>query len=290
MSKLFESKKETPEVTAVADPYKGIRDSVTGWLQGQVGKAGPSYGGELTAPMSPYEEQSLGWLKDYSAAGPSETRKNATNEVNKTLTGGYDPTTSPYYQAVKAEAAANLKDTQKGIADEAAGGGRYWSGARLGVQGKAATDTTNKLNEVIGSLADQERNRMTSVLPMADQLATEEENAPLNKANALQTYGALPRNIQQAYDTALLQEWTKANYDYPLSIGSMASGVQQAPVYAQSGYSPSVGSQLASWLSPVASAGINAYGNVKSSENNAKASTTMNQGISTALMMALMAM
>ena len=160
MSKLFESKKTTPEVAVVADPYKGIRDKVTRWLEGQVGQPGPSYPGEVTAPMSTQEEQSLGWLKDYTDAGPSETRTLAQNEVKKTLTGGYDPTTSPYYQAVKAEAAQNLKDTQKGIADEAAGGGRYWSGARLGVQGRATTDTTNKLNEVIGSLADQERNRI----------------------------------------------------------------------------------------------------------------------------------
>lgn len=268
MSFLFESKKQEPEVKEVADPYKGIREKTTSWLEGQVGKPGPSYGGELVAPMSDYENQSLGWLKDYAAGGPSETRTLAQNEVKKTLTGGYDPTTSPYYQAVKAEASQNLKDTQKSISDEAAGGGRYWTGARLGVQGKATTDTTNKLNEVIGSLVDQERNRMTGILPMADQLANEEEQAPLQKAQALQTYGALPRNIQQAYDTALLQEWTKSNYDYPLQIGSMAAGVQQPPTYAQVGYSPSPMSQLASWLSPVASSAINAYGNTQASNQN----------------------
>ncbi len=260
MSKLFESKKTTPEVAVMADPYKGLREKTTGWLEGQVGQAGPSYSGELTAPMSDYENQSLGWLKDYANSKPSETRTLAQDEIKKTLSGSYDPSTSPYYQAVKAQAAQNQQDTQNTIKDESAGGGRFWSGARLGVQGRAATDTTNKLNEVMGSLADQERNRMTSILPIASQFANEEENASLNKAANLQTYGALPRTIQQSYDDAVLQQWMKANYDYPLQVAGMASGVQQAPVYGQVGYQPSMASQLASWLGPIASAGIGAAG------------------------------
>jgi hypothetical protein len=287
MSFLFESKKTEPEVKEVADPYKDVRNSLTGWLSGQVGKTGPTYTGELVAPMSGYENQSLGWLQDYANSGPSEMRTLAENEVKKTLSGSYDPTTSSYYQAVKAEAAKNLKDTQKSIADEAAGGGRYWSGARLGKQGDASVDTTNKLNEVIGSLADKERDRMTNSVSIADTLANESEQSSLKKAAALQTYGALPRTLSQAYDDATLNQWTKANYDYPLAIGNMAAGQlgNMSPVYGQVGYQPSVASSLASWLSPVASSAINAYGNIESSKNKAA-----NTGIDASTLLAMLPM
>lgn len=253
MSGLFGQKEQTQKVAEVADPYKSVREPYLGWLSGQIGKTGPTYAGETTAPMSDYEKESLNWLKNYSEGGPSATRTAATGEINKTLSGAYaDPTTSPYYQAIKAEAARNLKDTQKNIASNAAGGGNYWTGARLNVQGNESAKTTNSLNTTLGTLAQQERQNMLNVLPQANAFATAEEQAPLQKATALQTLGALPREIQQAQDTAAQNQWQQAVYQYPLDIASLAAGQAQAPVYAQTGYAPSTAQQMALWLGKAA--------------------------------------
>ena len=255
MGDLFSQKKQTAEVTEVADPYKSVREPYLSWLSGQIGKTGPSYTGEMTAPMSDQEKQSLDWLKSYSAGGPSATRTAATAEINKTVGGQYDPTTSPYYQAVKAEAARNQKEAQESIADQAAGGGRYWTGARLKVQGNEAGKTTNYLNEILGTLSEAERQRMIQVLPYAQQFANEEEQAPLQKATALQTLGALPRNIQQAQDTAAQNQWQQSVYQYPMDIAQLAGGMaQNGPTYAPTTYAPSAAQQMAPWLGQAAQA------------------------------------
>ena len=91
---------------------------------------------------------------------------------------------------------------------------------------------------------------MLGVLPQAGAFATQEEQAPLQKATALQTLGALPRNIQQAYDTALQQQWQQSQYQYPLDIAGLAAGQSQPPVYAQSGYSPSAAQSATSGIAP----------------------------------------
>lgn len=253
MGDLFKQKKQETGVQVVADPYAGVRSGLTSWLEQNIGKAGPTYTGDMVSKMSPYEEESLKWLKDYSAGGPSATRTAATGEINKTLSGAYaDPTTSPYYQAMKAEAEQNQKVAQKSIADEAAGGGRYWTGARLKLQGEEAGKTSNYLNQILGTLSEAERQRMLQVLPYAQQFATQEEQAPLQKATALQSLGGLPRTIQDAYNQAIYNEWVATNRQWPMQIGQMASGVQQPPVYAQTGYSPSGAQQLAPWLGKAA--------------------------------------
>lgn len=222
-----------PEVAA--DPYGELRDPLVKWLKGQIGQPGKTYEGEMVAPMSEYENQSFDFLRKYGEqnSDSSETMNNAKSEINKTLTNQYDPTTSPYYQAVKAQASVNLQDTQKNIADNAAGGGRYWTGARLGEQSKAARDSELGLNTMIGSLAEKERQNRLSVLPQALAFGQNEQNLPLQQAGAYQALGALPRSIQQAGDTATQNEWLRSQVEYPLEIARMAAGVQTPPTYQQ---------------------------------------------------------
>ncbi len=246
MGDFFKQKKRTPEVSVVADPYKGIRESTSGWLTGKMGKP-QTYGKEMVGGMSPQEQKSLGYLEEYGAGKPSKLRGAATAEIQKTLEGGYDPTSSPYYQAVKAEAARNLEGTQADISDMAAGGGRYWAGARLGEQREAGTDVTIGLNKFLGELAERERVRKLQVLPMAGQFAGEEERVPLEKAAAFQSLGALPRTVEDARKKAIYQEWVRGTQDYPLEVAKTGAGVQQAPVYGEVGYEPS---GYEKWIQP----------------------------------------
>jgi len=216
-----------------ADPYGRLREPLIDWLVPQIGQPGQTYTGEMVAPLSEPESKSFDFLRKYGEAGYGDTFQQAKGEISKTLTNQYDPTTSPYYQAVKAQAATNLQDELRGIESDAAGAGRYWTGARLERQEKARTRTTEGLNTILGALAERERQNRLNVIPQAMQLGQLEQGLPLQQATAFQTLGALPRNIQQAQDTAMQNEWLRSQVEYPLAIANLAAGIQTPPTYQQ---------------------------------------------------------
>jgi hypothetical protein len=222
-------------VSVAADPYGSVREKLNGWLTGQIGQSGPMYSGQITAPMSDQQKTSLDKVDQYgnSSLANNSTFNNAKTYANKMLTDSYDPATSPYYQAVKAQASANLQDQEKQINSDAAGGGRYWTGARMTQQNRARTQTTDSLNSLLGQMQMQNTQNQIATLPLASSLAQTEQNFPLQQATALQTLGGLPQQLQQNTDNALLNQFYQSQYQYPLSVGSLAAGVQQPPLYQQ---------------------------------------------------------
>ncbi len=257
MSGLFQSKQTTPSFTTVSDPYASTREAFTSWLNGQIGKAGPSYTGEMVAPLTAQQKASIPKLEQYANQGTSDLLKNSSDLLNKTLTGGYDPTASPYYQAVKAEAARNSDQANTQIAKDAAGGGNYWTGARLQQQRESATDSANNLNTIIGQLALQERQNQLNAVPVAQNLSNAITSLPLQQASALQSLGGLDQAQQQAIDTALQNMWMQSNYTYPMQIAQLAQPLAgQQPTIAQNGYQPSAFSQISSAVMPLVAAAM----------------------------------
>ena len=246
MGNMFKSTKSTPEYSAVADPYQSVREPLLSWLNQEIGKPAEQYKGEMVAESTPQEKQSLDFLQKYVDQGSSEGMNLANDEIKKTMTGQYDPTSSPYYQAVKAESAKNLEEAQNSIADKAAGGGRFWSGARLKEQGDASNDAAIAMNKLLYGMAETERGRRLSSVPMAAELGQLEEQKPLAKTQALQSAGSLNRILQQARDEAIYNEWLRSTQEYPLQIGSLASGLAREPYYAQTTTKPSAFKQLLS--------------------------------------------
>ena len=241
MSNFFKGKSVTPQYETTYDPFSDVRKKLSDYLGGQIGKPAEQYKGEMVAPKTAQEGQSLDWLKKYAEGGSGEGMNLANDEVRKTMTGFYDPSSSPYYQAVKAEAGRNLDDTLSGISSDAAGGGRYWSGARLGQQREARTDVANSLNTMLGGMAENERTNRLNTVPIAAQLGQYQENVPLAKTQALQQYGSLDRALNQAQDEAVYNEWLRSTQDYPLQIAQLASPfAAQQPILSQVGYQPSM--------------------------------------------------
>ncbi len=236
--------KKTSSVSVVADPYGETRTKYLDWLNGQIGQNGQTYPGQIVAPLSDQQNKSLTSLDQYANRSTPSTFTAAKKQVEDTLGGNFDPTKSAYYQGVKAEAANNLQDTQASIADNAAGKGAFWTGARLSEQATAAKDSELALNTLLGQLANEERNRQIQVLPTAENLANTEDNQALKTTAALQEYGGLDRDYQNEVNQAAYNEWLRSNVEYPLNIGQLAAGTQQAPMYAQDGYTPSILQQL----------------------------------------------
>lgn len=223
------------EASVAADPYGDLRKPFVDYLKNQIGKTGPTYSGEITAPMSDQENQSLTKVNEYAnqTQGGNSTINAGKKQIEDTLNGNYDPSTSPYYQAVKAQAAQNLTDTNKQIASDSAGAGRYFTGSRIKQQSRAASDSALNLNTILGQQAENERQRQVSLVPQALSYGQSEQQLPLQQAAALQTIGALPRTLQQNTDTAKQNEFYKSQYDYPLSILQLIAGVQTPPTYNQ---------------------------------------------------------
>lgn len=197
------------------------------WLSNQLSSLS-GYSGQLTADETAQEKQSTSLLQKYLDSTDSSLTTAAKKEYSDTLSSDkYDPATSGYYQAVKAEANKNLAETQKNIASQAAGGGSYWSGARLASQSDAAEDTANSLNETIYSLANQERqNKLTAASAAAD-LGQEETETDLKKAAAAQTYGSLERTLQQSSLDKLYSDYLNTQ-SYGTSLANIIASLAGA--------------------------------------------------------------
>lgn len=231
----FSDKDRGAGVNVAADPYKDVRESYLKWLTPEIGKPGATYPGQLVAPLSDQESKSFDFLRQYGEGGlgASQPFQQGKAEISKTLTDQYNPATSPYYQAVKAEASKNLQETKKGIAQETSGGGRYWAGARAGRQQEAASESERGLNTLLGLMSEKERQNRLSVLPQAFQYGQAEAQEPLQQAGAYQSLGALPRSVEQMLNTANYQEWLRSQVGYPMDIAGMAQQTQQPPLYQQ---------------------------------------------------------
>ncbi len=261
MSGMFKEKKYTPDYEIKYDPFKDLRGKTANWMSGQIGKEAPQYSGQMIAPKTGLESSGEDWLKKYAEGGQSEGMGLANEEIKKTMSGYYDPSSSPYYQAVKAESMRNLEDTKAGIASDAAGGGRYWGGARLEQQQEAGTDVANSLNTLLGSMAEKERMNRLNTAPLAAQLGQYEENQPLAKSQALMQGGGLDRTLNQAQNEAVYNEWLRATQDYPMQMGQLASPFAlQEPIMAQSGYKPSAWSKYVQPLLVAAAGGSKSAG------------------------------
>lgn len=225
--------KKSKELSVAADPYAEVRKPLIDWLKGKIGQPGESYKGEMVAPLSEQESKSFDFLRKFGEGGFGDTFNQAKGEISKTLNNEYDPTTSPYYQAVKAQSAVNLEDELEGIKSDAAGAGRYWTGARLERQQDARSKNTLGLNTMLGALSENERQRRLNVIPQAMQAGQMEQQLPLQQATAFQSLGALPRQIEQAKDTSMQNEWLRSQVEYPFQIAQLAAGVQTPPTYQQ---------------------------------------------------------
>lgn len=246
MSGMFGSGTSTPQLSVIADPYAGVRSNLEKYINRGLTGNNPTYSGQRVAPLSGQEKDSLNWLQNYVSASVPKTTEAARKSVTDTLTGKFDPASSPFYQAVKAESARNLADTQANIASNAAGAGRYWSGGRLRAQGNAAVDNANNLNTVLGTLADQERTRQMQAVTQGMLLGQQESSEGLNKAEALQKYGGIERSLQQAINDAAYQEWMNVNYPSQANLMNSLQGA--APVYGQVQKDQSIFSKIAPFL------------------------------------------
>jgi hypothetical protein len=193
---------------------------ITKYLPGFV--PGENYTGKYTAGMTDQEASSLDYLQKYlDSPGYGDLTKAASNELTTTLTGGYDPATSPYYKSMRDAAMISQSDARNTMNQQLGSRGKYFSSEALKEERELGTRTTNYLQGILGTLSENERERRLSAVPQAMLLDQTIQNIPLQKAQAAQEIGQLPRLLEQADLTAEYQDFLRQRKEkaLPITIG-----------------------------------------------------------------------
>ena len=256
MSKFFKSKKPRVETRITEIPeYKRVRQAVSQKILDYLNRPAPEPPSTYVGP-TPEQEEYFNVMRSLGRrTGLPQSYRSAQQEINRTLTGGYDPTTSLYYKAMRDAAMYNLRESLRRIADTAAGGNRYWTGARSRLQQRAITETTNNLNQLLGQLALRERQNRLATIPYAMQMGRIEETLPVQRASYLFDVGDIIRQLETQKLDDLYRRWFFQNLQWPQTWTQLGLGmIQGEPISIQNIVhrgSPSLFSRI---VSPVAGA------------------------------------
>lgn len=205
----------------------GTRQSIAGAANPKalerLNRAGEAYGGELVAPMSQAEQTSLGTLQDYLAStmpGDTNISRLSQGEIEKTLSGGYDPIQSEYWKAYQNEMQRQMKQASDSIAAKTSASDRFFGGGRIRETADMNEGALSDMAVVLGQLAENERNNRLNTAMNAPSYLGQNEALTQGRIQAGQQFGALPREIQQAEDTAKYTEWQRqlADLGIPLDV------------------------------------------------------------------------
>jgi len=238
------SKSETPQLLEPAwqtQMRKRLAAAAEPGAMSRLGRAGESYTGELVAGPSEYEQQGLqGLSKWLESAMPTEDALYGASkeELMKTLTGGYDPGASPYYKAFRNNVMTELDDAKNRMRSTKAASGSLYGGSANAEERQLETRAVGNLEQTMGGIYEAERGRRLGAVPEALRMLQFEEQAPENRVRAAMSYGALPRELEQAQLQAAYQEWQRALQDQNLSLDTATGLSTYKPEYYQPTYGP----------------------------------------------------
>lgn len=210
----------------------GAGESLANWATQYLSQYQPGkpYGGKFTAPMAKGEEMGQDWLMKYlEKEGPGEGYGLAWDELQKTMTGKYDPFTSPFYQAMREGAGYQLEEDIDVMRRGQGARGTYFQDTSMREENKMRLRSTNYLMQLLGSLAETERGRRWEGVGKAMELEKYAEGLPLEKAEAGMRVGALPRLIEQADLESQYQDFLRKQQEFAGAIPA-AQGVFATPM------------------------------------------------------------
>ncbi len=158
-------------------------------------------------------------LTSYANRGNNQLTDAAGGELFKTLTGGYDPSTSEYYKATRNAMRSQVNEGLNQLKRNAQLGGMLYSTPTQDAEAKYLSNATNNLNGILGQLALTERQNRLNAVPAAMQVGNYQANQPLQTANAIGQYGSLLQSInQQPLDWQYQQYQDAMNYPYQYQL------------------------------------------------------------------------
>jgi hypothetical protein len=168
-----------------------------------------SYSGQLTA-QNPYTSQISDTLEKYLKRTNPESLNLAEQQLQKTLGGtSYDPSTSLYYKGIRESANLNLQDALNQYARRQQLSGTLRSTPTDVGRARLLSENNANLNQVLGTLANQERQNQLSAVGQAQSLAGYMSGEQLNSLNAVQGTSEYLRSLQQSQFDKEYEEWKR---------------------------------------------------------------------------------
>ena len=216
------------------DIFKNIGEASEAPALESLNRAGEAYGGDLSSPLSTFEEQGFKGLEDYlNSPLPTESDiyQLGRSEITNTLEGEYDPYEGEYYKAYKSNLARELQEAQDKLAARTSASDQFFGGGRIKEEGNLQESAMGDLAQMLGSLYESERGRRADAVPMATQMATYENLAPLQRIETAMGYGSLPRQLEQA-------DLDRQYSEYQRQLSSLQPALQTA--YNTGAHTPSL--------------------------------------------------
>ena len=167
------------------------------------------YEGELSAPMTGIETGAQDLLQQYMGSGTPSSLTAANKYTTDVLQGAYDPTSSPYYIAMKKQMLKDAEQAGTAVRQSAATRGMLHSDPRRVEERKTSENFADQINTLLGSMFEAERGRMGQAAGMSPSLAGAMTNIPQQKITTGATVGAIPRQVEQSGLDRMLGEFKR---------------------------------------------------------------------------------
>jgi len=193
----------------------------------RIRRAGEAYPGELTAGLSRFEEMGLEGLEQYllqPAATSSRLYGLGREELERTLAGEYDPfgEDGEYWQAYQTAMQREVEKLKDQLFARTAGLGKFFGGGTVKGLADIGEAASAQMGTTLAGLGERERERRLGAVPEAMRMTAFEETLPLQRVEAAQRFGALPRTLEQALLDRKYTEWMRQLSDLgiPLDVAT----------------------------------------------------------------------
>jgi len=244
------SEQLTPQLLGTPTQIAGREDLLVESLKAaleRLQRAGEPYPGQLpgTAGPSEYEQMGLEQLGQY-LQGPLPSEGSlwgqAKGEIGKTLGGEeYDPVQGAYYQAYRSQVMRELEEAKDRLGAQTSARDKYFGGGRIQTTGELEETATGNLAMTLGQLSERERVRRLGAVEPAMRMTAFEEAEPLARVQASQTFGALPRQLEEAGLGAQYGEWIRQLQDLGVPLETAMTLAMYKPEYYYPTYSHTPG-------------------------------------------------
>jgi hypothetical protein len=218
--------------------------------ESSMSRYGQPYPGELTTK---YEQQGLKTLGDYlSSPTPTESPlyQGAAGELERTLSGDYDPVGSQYYQSYRTAVMRELQEAKDRLANEKAASEKLFGGGMNTESRELEEGAVGDLAVILGQMFENERNRKLQAVPLAQSLMGAGEGMTQARIGASQSLGGL--EFQREYGDYIRQLQESG---IPLETAINLATTKNE--YYQPGYEPSFFERA---ISPILQAGAMGVG------------------------------
>lgn len=202
------------------------------YLTGQM-NTDQMYGGQRFA-----ENQYAGDIRNQLAEYLKGTQstplmQSASQQVQETLGGTkYDPLTGAYYQGVRQKAEMNLNDALQRYRQNQYLKGNLRSTVTDAGQGRMLAENTANLNQMLGSLQNQERQNQLAAVGQAASLANQYDALAQSRLGQTQSTSEYLRGLEQQQKEFAYQQW-KENLERKNAAANQLFTTAQTYMYPQ---------------------------------------------------------